>query len=137
MSDFNQSEYHSYVALCRTMRFEHDEWQGLKHEFRHGDAFTYNKVRAGFEGESSLYDEEEEHEFVGAMVWLPTLSDWLELIQAEGASGFVVWKRPEGWDCKPVNGPMIDYDLPSFDVPTAEEAAARLWMVYKLHERDI
>lgn len=133
MSEFNQPQYQSYVELCRAMRYEDGDWLGLAHQYKKGDWFIYHDGRE-WHGPGMVLDPTW---LQGRdTVWLPTLSDWLDMIQAEGASGLVVWKRTEGWDCKPVNGPMIDYDLASFDTPTPEEAVARLWMVYRLHERD-
>src|SRR6266702_5594505 len=77
MSDFRDPKYANYVQLCREVKLEH-AWQA-------GDQFGY----------------ESEHNQTGVALqdialrglrdwWLPTLADWLEMLEAVGALSVVL-----------------------------------------------
>lgn len=133
-------EYSSYIRLCRELN--------LKRKFQTNDLWTqktylYHLV----EDEQVRNDEPVWNVKVwpgdwlpgmgdirpsggdGIMVWLPTLADWLDMLEKAGRDHFEIWHSPKGYQAD-IPGRIVELMTA---VPTREEAAAKLWtMVTKL-----
>lgn len=102
MSDFGRAKYVSYVALCKKLR--------LKREFQTGDWYLWEGAICLFTPRPANAREGYiDPEAPGNAIWLPTLSDWLEMVGPEGVRMFA------------------EYTLRHFGL-TPEEVAARLWV---------
>lgn len=123
MSDFSRPEYASYVALCRELE--------LERQFREGDWF--GRLFAAGDMAPFLFSDEtwgyadrparvpNRH---GDTFWLPSLSDWMEMLSASGHDDVRIWKRSlGGYVAVGYQGPIA-----SVEGPTREEACARLWI---------
>jgi hypothetical protein len=149
VSDFSRPEYASYVALCRELK--------LAHKFERGDSVYYaagtdpssrESVTVWINCDEDSYPESAETDDMA--IWLPSLSDWLEMLEAIrfGRVKFDNQRLAELGVLNPENlgpwsalGDRDDFRTapanPNFVIagawaygcgPTREEAAARLWM---------
>lgn len=133
MSDFSRPEYASYVALCREL--------ALARIIRFGDWYEL----AG--AVSCSVENWEGHSTNEALVWLPSLSDWLEMLETVSVraielrywtsdvggpdgfpQGFLLTGTPSSLRQAGPGQPWLPQPTRTVDAPTREEAAARLWM---------
>jgi hypothetical protein len=118
MSDFSQPEYASYVALCRELK--------LEREFQDGDLIWRKGEIADTGRWYELYSADIRRGSAFGS-WLPTLSDWLEMLEGAGIETVMV-------NHEAIGGSWVgeqEYTMGESRVayaPTREEAAARLWM---------
>ena len=110
MPDFNRDEYMtSYVPLCATLKVV--PWGG---QYGPGDQYLLN---GGCHVASASMEPPD-----GA-IWLPSLFDWCELLEAAGHAGISFENVGEmGWHVYPI-GNRDDFGSGI----TRELAAARLW----------
>lgn len=124
MPDFSRPEYASYVALCRELK--------LKRAFQSGDWLEIRYARTGLADGfttgvwGSGYDDWPD-DSSAPVIWLPALSDWLEMLATIG--NFYAWVEIhwEGDEWAISVGPHHNKGRFAM-APTREEAAARLWV---------
>jgi hypothetical protein len=110
MPDFNRAEYMtSYVPLCLELRVR--SWSDT---YANGDQFFLDGrchvVNAGIQPPNGA-------------VWLPSLFDWLELLEVAGHAGIAIENvGDDGWHVYPI-GNRDDFGSGI----TREIALARLW----------
>jgi hypothetical protein len=129
MPDFSDPKYASYIQFCREL--------GLAHEFREGDWWIWHGDRevpnchcdpSTFVGPRTTQLQPN----YARIYWLPTLADWLEMLEAKGYDYVQFWPRanPRSWECEAqgINAPRVTTAYSGGSVfDTREEAAARLW----------
>jgi hypothetical protein len=123
MADFSQPVYASYVALCRELKLERTRDAVGKLTFRYGDWVYHPHMIQIWEG--PWVGEGEDY------IWLPSLSDWLEMLEEIGLEDFRYLRTIPGGRVHIVAGfmtgsPFTGEEFADGDTP--EEAAARLWM---------
>lgn len=141
MSDFSKPVHESYVSLCRELRLERDWHVGDWFAWLELD-LTVDYVGLWDHDAEEPYDPESRPPPERRRVWLPSLSDWLEMLEKGGhpRSG---WNHisfhwlpfPDGstegrhapcWTANTLTtaNRALWYGIG----PTREEACARLWM---------
>jgi hypothetical protein len=128
MADFSDPKYASYRGVCKDL--------GLPHPARIGDwymnmwaSFTEFEVKLISDKMQSFFLKLPTIEEYGGSFWLPTLADWLEMLETAGYKAVRI--EPTGTD-----GWLVRRDSdwePLGAGPTREEAAARLWIAVTSH----
>jgi hypothetical protein len=130
VSDFSRPEYASYIALCRDLKLGHP-WQPFDQCINDGydDIITIPTYITP--GEAAFGSAEYAH-----LTWLPTLSDWLEMLHKAGVFEFSAGIGRDLSHWMSVRQRILsknveirsEYWSGSVSAPTREEAAARLWV---------
>jgi hypothetical protein len=128
MADFREAQYASYLVLCEELHLAHD-LQGGDQFYEHTPPMVVSKDGVAqvmhWSGNLTWLKKD-----LGQYwFWLPTLSDWYEMLEEIGAP-HVRMTRGE----KPDSPWIADaWGQPDkfMSGPTREEAAARLWMAVK------
>jgi hypothetical protein len=137
MSDFSQPVYASYIALCTDLQidrrpFRRSDWWVNLHERSDRHPMVIDDTEA--DSMATIRD---------LYCWLPSLSDWLEMLDSEGHELYTIVRSQGGWMID--IGIKTDPHIPNPTLadkadsrwvwrgravtPSREESAARLWMV--------
>ncbi|PZR71774.1 MAG: hypothetical protein DLM66_00100 [Candidatus Dormiibacter spiritus] len=117
MADFSRPEYASYVQLCRELRLERTLTNGDWYYVEDGRVHVIVYKKSPYPASARA-------------IWLPTLSDWLEMLEEAGITS-VGFDRDDskiwivGEDDRPFPEARIGV------ASTREEAAARLSMAVR------
>src|SRR6266568_7015509 len=128
MPDFSKAKYASYIQLCRELR--------LKRPGQAGDWFQFYDL--GVDPPETVLELIDKHPGTpwwgeqfsdeGEAIWLPTLADWLEMLEVAGVLSV---ELSGAWNEDYENGTrcyIATWRTRDAIGSTREEAAARLWL---------